>query len=251
MESFGSINRIAPNIWHGDAIEFLSHCPKYTTIIADPPDNIGLAYGKYKDMRPSREYFDWIDLLLHKALQKCDVMWLSMYHKNAIETAYRVRVLLRGYASWKVRTVIWKYTFGQYNDNDMPNGYRPIFLFQSHWAKMNWDAIRVPSTRMEMGDPRAAGPRIPDDVWEFPRVVGNHKDRCDWHPTQHPTELYARMLSVSTTTTKDRAIDLFGGTGTIFRAAHDLGIQDQVHYLDIDEEYCHKVLTHEEIRKGK
>lgn len=239
-------NLVSPGIWHGDALEFLNHCPKYKTIIADPPDNIGLTYGRYRDKRHWEEYFNWIELLIIKAIQKCDVFWLSMYYKNAIETAYRIKTILRNSPSWKVRTIIWKYTFGQYNDNDMPNGYRPIFLFQSHWSKVNWDAIRVPSVRMEIGDPRAAGPRIPDDVWEFPRVVGNHPDRCDWHPTQHPTELYTRMLQVSGCP----AVDLFGGTGTIFRAAWDLGMQDQVHYLDIDEHYCLKVANHEKIRRS-
>lgn len=219
-------------IINNDAITFLSECDRYRTIIADPPDNIGLNYGSYNDKMDKRSYFDWLELVIHKALHKCDTFWLSVYHKNLLETCVRVKYVLDTRKAWTVRTVIWRFTFGQYQDNNMPNGYRPILLFESPMSKLNWDSIRVPSVRMELGDKRAAGPRIPDDVWDFPRVVGNHRDRCQWHPTQHPVELYERILKIS----GGRAVDIFGGSGTILRAGKRLSIP--VDYVDIDSDYC-------------
>ena len=44
-------------------------------------------------------------------------------------------------------------------------------------SPFNTDEIRVPSQRMLDGDKRAAGPRVPDDVWEIPRLVGNAGER--------------------------------------------------------------------------
>src|SRR5579872_4627516 len=64
-------------------------------------------------------------------------------------------------------------------------------------AKLYPDAIRIPSARMDQGDKRAAGPRVPGDVWDFPRVVGNAKERQPWHPTQHPVALYDRVIKYS------------------------------------------------------
>jgi DNA modification methylase len=89
---------------------------------------------------------------------------------------------------------------------------------------------------MEIGDARAAGPKMPSDVWDFPRVVGNSRERRDWHPTQHPESLYDRMLGFSCGL-EDTAVDMFAGTGTIFRST----AKCQKIGIEIDSEYCQQI----------
>jgi DNA modification methylase len=91
---------------------------------------------------------------------------------------------------------------------------------------------------MDLGDARAHGLRVPDDVWDIPRVTGNSKERRSYHPTQHPEALMERIILFSTRR-KDTAIDLFGGTGTTLRVGLRLG--RDVTSIELSEQYCLKV----------
>lgn len=54
------------------------------------------------------------------------------------------------------------------------------------------------------------------DVFDFPRVTGNSKQRCDWHPTQLHEDLVERCIKLSTPEGGTVA-DPFGGTATTMR----------------------------------
>ena len=71
-------------------------------------------------------------------------------------------------------------------------------------------------------DPRAAGPRVPDDVWQFPRLVGNAAERLSEHPCQLPETLLERVIYCSTQP-GDWVLDPTAGTGTTLRVAQRLG----------------------------
>src|SRR6218665_1344724 len=167
---------------------FQSHVP---LIVADPPDNIGLSYEGYRDTKTDDDYYNWLELLFRKALSVTDCLWLSYYWKHDLEIKSRVATIIkRNHPSVKAKTFIWRYTFGQYVDSDCGSGFRFLLRLTKPNAKFRPDSIKVPSRRMELGDPRAAGPRVPDDVWDFPRIVGNSPERRAWHPTQHPEDVY-------------------------------------------------------------
>ncbi len=91
---------------------------------------------------------------------------------------------------------------------------------------------------MILGDARASGPRVPDDVWEFPRVTGNSAERCPWHPTQHPLALMERIIKFSTKP-GDLVLDYFMGTGTTLRSCMKLGRSCVT--ADISLNYCQRV----------
>lgn len=208
-------------IFHGDCLDLLDALRPVDCIFMDPPDNLGLDYEGYKDKRP--DYYDWLELVILKSLRLTPVVWVSYYWEHDLELKHRVRNILKfRHPSYKAKTFIWRYTFGQYNDNDCGSGFR--FLLRLSRAGVAWDVdhIRVVSRRMEIGDARAAGLKVPDDVWvwEFPRVVGNAKERRGWHPTQHPEALMERLYAM---TPGGRVVDLFGGTGTTLRVAGRLG----------------------------
>ncbi len=95
---------------------------------------------------------------------------------------------------------------------------------------------------MRIGDARAAGPRCPSDVWEFPRIVGNHPERSKFHPTQHPVVLYDRIMKFSCgqSVHGNKFLDMFAGSGTCFRAGY-LNPKIDVTGIELDKEYCREL----------
>lgn len=219
-----------------DCIDFLHQIPYVSLIFMDPPDNIGLEYDGYKDERP--DYYDWLDLVIRTAIPKTDTLWISYYWKHDLEIKYRLRYYMKERPTLKAKTFIWRFTFGQYRENDCGSGFRFLLRITKPSAKIRTDKIRQPSTRMMMGDSRASGLRVPDDVWEFPRVVGNSEERKPWHPTQHPENLLKRIILMSTDE-GDMVADPFGGTGTTLRSA--VALNRHCLISEISEKYCKKI----------
>lgn len=221
-----------------DCLEYIRECSKgdFKIIFMDPPDNIGLGYNGYQDNLKPGEYYDRLELLVREALRVGDVIWLSYYWKHDLEIKYRVRRLLSAY--WQAKTFIWRFTFGQHCETDCGSGYRPILRIANQSVKFDADAIRVPSLRQtKYNDPRAnPDGRVPDDVFEVPRVTGNAKERRSWHPTQHPEALIERILKLSG---PGRVLDCFGGTGTVARVCKRLGWDCVT--CEIDPTYCEKI----------
>lgn len=231
-------------IYNVDCLEWLRDCPKYHTIFADPPDNLGLNYNKFKDNDP--HYYDNLELMMDYAIKKSEVFWLSYYWRHDLEIKRRLASILRcHYPSRQCKSFVWRYTFGQHLDNDCGSGFRWILRVSSPAWRPHTDGIRVPSERQALGDIRAAGPRVPDDVWdfdcagvwdEFPRVVGNSSERREWHPTQHPEALLERILRLSGSTS---VLDCYLGTGTTLRVCQALGIEADG--CEIDPDYCAQI----------
>lgn len=214
-------------IYNGDCLSFLhTHPGRYATIIADPPDNIGYGYDVYPDKLSPRAYYTWCEDVITAAWGRCDALWFSY---NAIHDL-NMTVLFARLCAPYYRRFIWRYTFGSYTDNAIPSGYRNIILV-TRGQPLNLDAIRTPSVRMELGDKRAAGLRVPDDVWDFPRVTGNNPERRAWHPTQHPVIIYKRMIAL----TGAPVLDIFAGSGTVFAA------EEQADGIELSSNYCTQI----------
>lgn len=227
-------------------------------IFMDPPDNIGLEYASYRDRIPADRYYAWLRGLIAGAMRAADTIWVSHHAKHLAHVASAILGLTDGdcltgeqRSVWSYRTVVWRYTFGQYRDDDLGWGFRPIAMLRRRGsAPWNWDAIREESGRMRAGDARVpAGPdgkpraRVPDDVWDFPRVTGNSPERRGWHPTQHPVILVDRIMKLSTppSPSSDGAfVDLFAGSGTCFRASY-LNPGVRVIGVESDPAYCEKI----------
>jgi DNA modification methylase len=97
----------------------------------------------------------------------------------------------------------------------------------------------VPSWRQENGDKRAdPRGRVPGDVFDFTRVVGNSKQRRPWHPTQLNEGLVERCIKLSTHE-GDTVLDPFGGTGTTLRVCKPLGIACTL--IELHLGYCVKI----------
>lgn len=226
-----------------DCIEWLRECDRYDMIFADPPDNLGLAYGAYNDKVPEAQYYDKLELLMWMAVKKCRVFWLSYYWRHDLEIKRRAWSIFK---VWNVKTFIWRFTFGQHTTADCASGFRYLLRASAPGWKPTTEGIRVPSTRQAIGDKRAdPRGRVPDDVWEFdcegvwtefPRVVGNASERREWHPTQHPEGLLQRIMSLSGGA---KHLDCFAGTGTSLRAAKTLGVDCDA--IEIDMDYAQRI----------
>lgn len=226
-------------IFHGDCLDLLKQMEYVPLIFADPPDNLGLKYGEYDDRLPKVIYYQWLENVIQESLKKTDCFWLSYYWQHDLEIKGRVYQLLRKFPHVSAKTFIWRYTFGQHNNHDFGSGYRFLLRFCKPSAKFHSDGIRVISKRQILGDARAnpAG-RVPDDVWDFSRVVGNSNERRKWHPTQHPEALIRRIILMHSDP-NDLVVDLFAGTGTTLRVALAEGRQALT--AEIDSEYCKQI----------
>jgi|WetSurMetagenome_2_1015567.scaffolds.fasta_scaffold36754_1 DNA modification methylase len=220
-----------------DAITLLNSVDYVRMIFADPPDNIGLRYRKYKDKRD--DYLEWLADVIELSIAKCDVFWLSYNAKWTFDVGAIISTLVQKYDGLHAKPCVQIYTFGQHNQNDLGNNHRPLIRITQENVELYPDAIRVPSWRQENGDPRA-DPRgkIPSDVFDVPRVTGNSKQRRKWHPTQLNELLVERCIKLCCKE-YDTVIDPFAGTGTTLRVCKKLNVACTT--SDIDLEYCQKI----------
>lgn len=230
-------------IINGDCLKFLQKTSFIRTIFVDVPDNIDFKYKDdkgnvvYNDNLDDKTYYGWIDKIIKASLDKCDIFWMSFNQKHDLGVKDIIRTYLT--KDWIYKQIIWTYTFGQYNDKFFSSSYRPIILLLRKGVNLNLDTIREPSKRMQLGDKRAVGPRVPSDIWSFPRIVGNSKERRKWFPTQHPIELAKRIVKCSISNSNEVFVDLCLGSGTSAIVCKELNIN----FIGIEqsEYYCSKV----------
>jgi DNA modification methylase len=210
--------------------------------IADPPDNIGLAYDEYDDnLSPSK----YRDLLWHcvNAIQYADIVFISFNARHFPTMGSIVEKFPSDGISF--RWLIQNVTFGYYAQKDFGYCFRPILRVMRNGAETYPDAVRVQSARQKLGDKRANPKgKIPGDCWEIPRVTGNSKQRRKWHKTQLHEDLYRRCLLYSCQP-GDSVCDLFSGTGTLARASR--GMDLDVTMVDISEGYCARIAAEHEL----
>ncbi len=221
---------------------------KWDTIFADPPDNMGLKYDGYVDKIPADRYDELLGKWLYTftAIARCAV-WFSFNAKYYIPMAAAAKTVLRSWGDavemkWCVQT----FTFGQHNQHDLGSCYRPLLRILHKGAELYPDRIRVESERQKAGDKRAdPRGRVPGDVFDFPRVVGNSKQRRKWHKTQLNEDLVRRCLLL-TTPYKGRVLDPFAGTGTVLRVCKRT-LNLTCTSMEISQAYCEKISAEHEI----
>lgn len=212
---------------------------KVDCLFGDPPDNIGLHYGQYKDHKAEEEYINLLSAWVRNFVAKAHTTWISFNSKWIVDLGCITSRLLIEHPQLEVKPCVQTFTFGQHNQQDFGNNHRPLWRFRWPDAPIYPDAIRVPSWRQLNGDKRAdPRGRVPGDVFDFPRVTGNAKQRRKWHPTQLHEGLVARCIQ-SCTKEGDMVIDPFAGTGTTLRVCKAL--DRSCITMDLDRTYCEKI----------
>jgi len=223
---------------YGDCLKVLPTLPRFTCCFMDPPDAIGLKQNGYNE-RPRDGYIAWLSQVVGMVIPKCNITWLSynsiwdLAVKHWAFEYNRIHQL-------EIKPFVWTFTFGQNRNSDCGPGHRPMLRFRKAGAQIYPKQIKVPSWRQLHGDKRAAeGGRVPLDAWtEFPRVVGNSKERRPWHPTQHPEALVERVIKLSTQE-GDTVLDLFSGTGTVIRVCKK--INRRTVSIESNLEFCSQI----------
>lgn len=222
----------------GDCLKIIgneSHAAGFDCIMADPPDNIGLGYDTYADVMPVFAYQQFLRNCVYKFTSNAPIVWISF---NPIYTAWMGHVaheMLLINRDWELKPCVQTFTFGQYNKADLTTCHRPLWRFKRKDAPLYPDNILEESWRQAHGDKRAApGGRVPGDVFNFPRVTGNSKQRRKWHPTQLNEKVVERAVLLSTQPGQT-VLDPFGGTGTTLRVCERA--QRQCTLIELSENY--------------
>lgn len=214
---------------------------RFDCVFMDPPDNLRLPYVGIDDNLDN--YVGQLRRWYYAAMQVCHdtgTVWASF-------NARHITVMSKtfdDYLCWEkqpiLRPMVQVFTFGQNQRKDFVNGHRPLWRVQmSKDAKIRPENILVESWRQKNGDKRAApGGKMPDDVFYFPRVTGNSKQRRRYHPTQLHEGLVERCI-LSCTDPGDTVLDLFSGTGTAIRVCKRIG-RNTVS-VEASEEYCRRI----------
>lgn len=223
-------------LYHGDCLTVLRRLSGAACIFADPPDNIGLGYGEFKDRRPDDAYVAWLESCVRLFIQKAGTVWLSYNARWSFALGMIVWGLQREFKWLEAKPCVQTFTFGQHQHGDLGNNHRPLLRLRRDDATLYPDAIRVPSWRQLHGDKRAdPRGRVPGDVFDFPRVTGNSKQRRPFCPTQLHEGLVERCIALSTKE-GERVIDPFGGTGTTLRVCRR--VNRPCTLIEYDGGYC-------------
>lgn len=226
----------------------MSRLSGVSMVFADPPDGIGLGYDVFKDR--FEDYGKWLSGVLSTCLSHSPTTWLSFNAKWLVEVGFRVRRFQDIFPDLSVKPCVQTFTFGQHNHHDFGSNSRPLWRLCRGVPTLYPDAIRVESWRQKNGDKRAdPRGRVPGDVFDFPRVVGNSKQRRRWHPTQLHEGLVERCILMSTKE-GDLVVDPFGGTGTTLRVCKRLNRRCTL--IEMSPDYCDRIANEHglEVERG-
>jgi DNA modification methylase len=223
-------------LWNGECPEALAYTETASVdcVWTDPPYNTGQKYEGGGDKISISEYRS----MLSRTIKECirvlkpttGCIWILINEPNADF----VGSLLSSYLPRRSR-IIWRERFGQYRKTKFPSGHR--HLFYHAWPEAPWHPERIleESVRMRMGDKRAAGPRVPDDVWEVSRLQGTSAERVPGLPCQLRSWPVRRAILCSTNL-GDTVLDPFCGGGTTAVVCAAAGRE----FIGVErsEEYC-------------
>ncbi len=222
-------------IRQGDCIALLGERrdePKARLVFADPPYNIGIAYGDhYDDARPADEFEafcrEWMRLAAHSLTWDGSMLllinweWAHFLACAGVELGLHLR-----------QTIVWYESFGVNTTRMFNRCSRPILWFTRHRESFVFNdhaaEIRRPSDRQAKYNDARANPdgKLWDDVWgvnpPIARVTGTSAERLPDFPTQLPLALL-RPIVAGFSEPGDLVIDPFCGSGTTGAACLELG----------------------------
>lgn len=227
--------------------DYLKRCKPFKMAFADPPDAIGLKYDGFKDKFTDEEYRHLLQNIIYCSMQKADVLWLSLNARHAFLAGSTIYDMLGWCDGWEAKSCVQTFTFYQHNHNDLGNAHRLLYRLMKTGTELYPDAVRVPSWRQLNGDKRAdPRGRVPGDVFDFPRVTGNSKQRRAFSPTQLNEGLYERCIKLCCEP-GDTVVDLFAGSGTLGRVASRCGVNGVM--VELSKPTCKKIAADQGLGK--
>lgn len=221
-------------IYTGDRIEFLNKVKNNSVqlIITSPPYNIGKSYERKE---PLEKYLDEQKKTLIECVKKLkDEGSLCWQVGNFIKAKSEIIPLdimifnICAELGLKLRNrIIWHYEHGLHATKKFSGRYETIMWFtKSDNYYFDFNDIRVkqkyPGKLGYRGKNKGKytgniNGKNPSDVWIFPNVKSNHKEKTE-HPCQFPIELAERLI-LSMSKKNDLVLDPYAGAGTTLIAA--------------------------------
>lgn len=230
----------------GDCIDELKKLPSDSArlIIADPPYNLGPAFGIEKEYVRSHDWIPWI----REWLAECERVLApggSIFVYGIHHYIGFVQVELYNLGLDYRRMIVWNYENGwSRSTKTLATHYEPLLWF-SKGSDYTYHPIREPykstdrlkhaiTKNGKVWTPHPDG-RMAGDVWQFPVLAGRRfKDERTEHPTQKPLSLTDRIIR-HFSDEGDLVVVPFAGSGTECVSA----ARNRRHYwgCDIKPEY--------------
>jgi DNA modification methylase len=193
-------------IVQGDCLDRLRELPDGCAqlAIADPPYNIGPAFGTQKEWNRSTEWLPWCERWLKELMRVLDddgqLFVYGIHHYQCY-----IQVLLYDLGMHYRRQIIWHYENGwSRSTKTLATHYEPVLWF-SKSERYIYHPVREPyksTDRLKhkiikngkVWTPNPEG-RMAGDVWRFPTLAGRRfRDERVNHPTQKPLALTDRIV---------------------------------------------------------
>lgn len=181
-------------------------------IIADIPDCLDKKYPDYTDKMSQWEYeaklYLWLGKMSELTKGPIFLLFNERWTKEVENTINNIDIQL-------IQRLLWHYNFGmdQSRHNRYSLCYRPIYWLNNSF--MIPENIKIPSDRMiKYNDSRASkNGKIPQNVWQFPRICGNFHERRSWFPNQINQKIIERII-LGHCPENGTILDPFVGSGT-------------------------------------
>ncbi len=220
-------------LFNSDRLDFLKSLKNNSVqlIITSPPYNIGKSYEIKKSFK---EYLYEQKKTLEECVRvlnnKGSICWqVGTYVKNSEIIPLDIEIYnICKKLNLKLRNrIAWHFEHGLHASKRFSGRYETILWFtKSDNYKFNLDEVRVPQKYPGKVGYRGKkkgkytgniNGKNPSDVWIFPNVKSNHKEKTI-HPCQFPIELAERLI-LSMSDKNDLVIDPYLGVGTTVIAA--------------------------------
>jgi site-specific DNA-methyltransferase (adenine-specific) len=232
-------------LYDAEAVGLIDHLSRSDAtvqlVFADPPYNVGKADWDRFDTETA--YLDWVVDWVRRAgelLADEGSLFVMGFSEGLADVKYR----LSRECGWhdSLRWLVWSYrNKPQMGETEFTRSHESVlWLRKSDEYRFRMDRVRIPYNdhteeypEREQGrsskfgdeagyewDPDVDGAK-PRDVIDVPTVNNASDERTD-HPTQKPEELL-RKLVWATTDRGDLIVDPFGGSGTTYAVAEQLG----------------------------
>lgn len=217
----------------GDSLELLKRLPSEcsTLVIADPPYNLGPAFGT-KFERNLEEWLPWCKFWLEESARvlndRGNIFVYGIHHYLCYLQVHMYDLGMR-----YRRQIIWHYENGWAGySKSLAAHYEPMLWF-SKTDDYVFHPIREPYKSTErlkhpvtkngkVWTPHPDG-RLAGDVWRFPTLAGRRfRDEKVDHPTQKPLSLTRRIVK-HFSDPDDLIVIPFAGSGTECVAAKETG----------------------------
>ena len=260
-------------LYTGDCLEVMKKIPSSSVklIITDPPYNIGLNYGNYKDRKNTREYFIWLKERLNqmaRLLTNDGSLYLINYPELNARTIPILdkKLIFRRWLTWHYPTNIghsknnWtrsqrsilfytKSLDNVFNKNDIVQPYKNPEVTKVKKRILAGSKGRTPYDCLVQED-LSEILNEPLDVIRTNLLKNVSKDRMKNHPCQLPKPLI-KVLMLASSNKNDIVLDPFAGTFMVSLVAmelnrHSIGIEINPRFVKMGMER----LKNEKKKKG-